>query len=333
VILAELRETQIVERIRRRLPRGDAEEVGPGDDAAIVRARGDRLVITVDTQREGSHFRRDWLDAQQLGRRALAVSVSDVVAMGATPQCAVCSLVLPPETEVEWFERLVDGLADAGRELECPVVGGDVSRSGNGVSICVTAVGFLRAGEAPVRRDGACPGDLCAIVGPLGWAAAGREYLGRSAVPLSAAGRACVDAYRLPQPVPGLGRALAPYANAMMDISDGLSFDLSRLCQASGVGALIEVERLGDPILDDAGVELGLDPILWQLGGGDDYALLVAVAPSRESGLREIAEAHGAAARVVGRFDAGGELRLVAADGTREPLVASGWDPFGGGDD
>lgn len=328
--LESLGELRIAERIRERLGAVPAAgDVGPGDDAAVLQVSGDRIVLTVDTLREGVHFQRHWLAPEAIGRRALAIAVSDLAAMGAAPLCALCSAVLPPETGVAWFDGLIDGLAAAGEEFGCPVVGGDVSQPAPAVSLCVTAVGTLAPGDRAARRSGARPGDVCMVVGALGRAAAGRELLASGTVPRSEAERACVEAFRRPVPRIAVGRELAPLVHAMMDVSDGLTLDLERLCRASGTGAELDAAALSDPLLSEAVAGRDADPLELMLRGGDDYALLLAVDAADVSRVVDSATGHGTEARVIGRFEERPGLRLVTDEGVIA-IEPGGWDPFSG---
>lgn len=323
-------ERQLVARVLAAIgPAGEGVVVGPGDDAAVVDAPAGRLVLTVDSQREGVHFRRGWLAPADLGRRAIAVAVSDVGAMGADPAWSLCAVSAPAETDQDWLQEVFRGLGEGGRQLGCPLVGGDVS-VGDRVELVITVIGALPPGREPVRRSGARPGEGCWILGNLGHAAAGRWLLQTG--DLSPQHAAWLRAYRRPQPPLALGAAVAEAAivSAMMDVSDGLGIDLERLCAASGIGVDIEIAHLQDPDLTALGARLGGDVVAWQVAGGDDYALLVAAPDVCADRLAELARAHGVPARRVGTFtDRPGRLRLLDGKGQWRPLTG-GWDPFDG---
>lgn len=308
-------------------------ECGPGDDAAIVTWAAGRMVLTSDSQREGVHYWPRWIDASDLGRRALAVSVSDLAAMGAEPVCALCTLALPASTALGWVREMIGGLAAAAVEFDCPVVGGDVSRSSSGVSIEIAVVGSLPDGRPATRRSGAEAGDGCWVTGVPGLAAAGRAFLqDPSRSPNDAGLGAALAAYRRPSPPWRFGAAVAELGlvAAAMDISDGLGIDAGRLCKASEVGLMIQAELLVLPLheLSNGASRVAVD---WALGGGDDYQLLCAVKPECESAFQEEAQRCEVEVRRIGTFAAaerGVFVRLP--DGSSRSLDESGWDHFAG---
>lgn len=256
--------------------------LGPGDDAAVLAAPDGRVVVTTDLLIEGRHFRRDWSSGYDIGRKAAAQNLSDVVAMGADPTAIVVGLGLPADTAVAWLEALTDGFRDECALVGASVAGGDIARS-DIVVLGVTALGDL-GGRPPVTRAGARPGDVVAVAGRLGYAAAGLALLegGRGTqthhpVPgEAAAGRvALIDAHRRPQPAYAQGPEAARLgATAMLDVSDGLLQDLGHIAEAAGVGLVLDPAALPIPeIIAEAAAELGADPLDWVLTGGDDHAL------------------------------------------------------------
>ena len=274
--VADLGEIGLVERITARAAAasGPGPEVGPGDDAAVIAAPDGRIVVTTDLLVEGRHFRRDWSQPGDIGHRAVAQNLADIAAMGARPTAFVLGLGLPADTETSWVDDLVaaacDELAAAGARL----VGGDVVRA-DAVTISGTALGDLE-GRAPVVRSGARPGDVVAIAGRLGWAAAGLAVLSRG----FRSPRVLVDAHRRPAPPYSAGvDAAVAGAHAMLDVSDGLLLDAGRMAAASGVS--IDIRSAALPIADplaDAAAAYNLDPLVWVLTGGEDHALLGAFA-------------------------------------------------------
>jgi thiamine-monophosphate kinase len=243
--------------------------LGPGDDAAVVAAPDGRVVASTDVLVEGVHFRFDWTGPEQVGRRAAAANLADIAAMGAVPTALLIGLGCPEGTPVPTLTALADGLWAEAASVGAGVVGGDVT-SASGLMISVTALGSLQ-GREPVRRSGARPGDVLALCGRVGWAAAGWAVLARGFRSPAVA----VNAYRVPQPPYAAGpQAAAAGATAMIDVSDGLLADLGHVATASGV--LIDVHSAAlavPPRLADVGAALGVDPKHWLLTGGEDHAL------------------------------------------------------------
>ncbi|MEV1287277.1 thiamine-phosphate kinase [Micromonospora sp. NPDC049679] len=309
--LARTGEFGLIARVTARLPVGPTCLLGPGDDAAVVAASDGRVVASTDVLVEGRHFRRDWSSAVDVGHRAAAANLADIVAMGAVPTALLVALCAPPGLDVRWAEDLADGLAGEAAKVGASVVGGDMSASPT-LTIAVTALGDLH-GAAPVLRSGARAGDVVALAGRLGYAAAGYTVLSRG----FRTPKLLVEAYRRPEvPYAAGPRAARGGATSMIDISDGLVADLGHIATASRVGIdlrrdVFEVPRQ----MRDAAHALGVDPYLWVLGGGDDHALAATFrddAPLPE-GWRQIGHViEGSAVTVDGRAHKG----------------AAGWDHF-----
>ena len=329
--------------------------LGPGDDGAVVDPGGRQLVLSTDSHHDGVHFRHQWTSPLDLGRRVLAVNVSDLGAMGADPLWGLVAFALPPSTSLNWVEDVARGLQSASEEFGCSIIGGDVTRVPERVGITVTVVGGLARGQAAVVRSGAQPGDLCWVTGAPGRAAAGRSLLssgyrllpaqaGKGGVeiefdggPIPDAGvvedaRRCLVAYLQPAPpVPfGVRVAGAGLANAMIDLSDGLGVDLMRLCRASDSGVMIDIEGLEERAELQRWQSEGLGSVReWVLGGGDDYQLLGASRPDAEEELLALAGELGVALNFIGAFLPAGEGCNLRSGGSAEPLVIRGWDHFG----
>ncbi|WP_449066297.1 thiamine-phosphate kinase [Planomonospora algeriensis] len=292
ITVGDLGEFGIVARIAGRLPQGRTVLLGPGDDAALVGAPDGRVVVTTDLLLENRHFRLDWSSAYDIGRKAAAQNLSDVVAMGADPTGIVVGLGLPATTAAGWLDDLADGFRDECDLVGASVVGGDTTRC-DLVVIGVTALGDL-GGRAPVTRSGARPGDVVAVAGRLGHAAAGLALLqsGRAgdagpggpapavleslAAPESQAVlTALMDAHRRPRPPYPCGVQAAELgATAMLDVSDGLLQDLGHIADASGVRIVLDLPARTVPAeLETAARLLAADPLEWVLTGGDDHAL------------------------------------------------------------
>ncbi len=272
--VAAIGERALIDLVTALLPTTSAVALGPGDDAAIVRSDG-FVVVSTDVLVERTHFRLDWSSASDIGTRAAAANLSDIVAMGATPTALVVALVLPAATYVDWVLELATAIAHEATNAGAAVVGGDIS-AGDAVCVSVTAIGTLGQRQA-VTRSGARAGDVLAVAGRVGWAAAGLTVLSRG----FRSPRVLVDAHRRPQPPYACGRAAAGAgASALIDVSDGLVADVGHIARASGVAIDIDSARLViDQPLRDAAAAFGTDPMMWLLTGGDDHAFVATFPP------------------------------------------------------
>ena len=259
----------MIGRITAALASADTTLLGPGDDAAIVAVPDRRVVVSTDLVLEGRHFRRDWSTATDVGHKAAARSLADIAAMGAVPTALLVGFAAPASLEVAWVDGLVTGLREEAGAVGAGIVGGDVTQA-ESIMLSVTALGDLQ-GRAPVTLDGARVGDVVAVAGRLGWAAAGFAVLGRgfrSPVQI-------VEAHRRPAPPYEAGpEAAALGATSMTDVSDGLIADLGHIADASRVRLDLRAELVEVPAkLAEVGSALNVDPLVWVLTGGDDYAL------------------------------------------------------------
>ena len=268
----------LIARIVARLESSPSGLLGPGDDAAVVAAPDARVVASTDVLVEGRHFRRDWSSGADVGHRAAAANLADIAAMGATPTALLVALCAPTDLEVAWAEELAGGLSAEAGLVGAGVVGGDMSASPT-LTVAVTALGDL-AGLPPVVRSGAQPGDVVALAGRTGYAAAGYAVLSRG----FRTPKLFVEAYRRPQVPYQAGPAAARAgATSMIDVSDGLLQDLGHVATASVVGIDIRREAFDIPgQMRDAAGALGVDPYLWVLAGGDDHALAATFPPGAE---------------------------------------------------
>lgn len=301
----------LISRVTARLRPGAACLLGPGDDAAVVAAPDGRVVASTDVLVEGRHFRRDWASAVEIGHRAAAANLADIAAMGAVPTALLVALCAPPDLDAAWAEGLADGLGAEAGLVGASVVGGDMSAS-SVLTIAVTALGDLQ-GRPPVLRSGARPGDVVALAGRIGYAAAGYTVLSRG----FRTPRLLVDAYRRPRVPYAAGPAAARLgATAMIDVSDGLLADLGHVAAASRVAIDVRREAFDVPRqMLDAAHALGVDPYRWVLAGGDDHALAATFPP--QVALPDDW-------RVIGRV---GEGSGVTVDG--EPYQGpTGWQHF-----
>ncbi|HET9250365.1 MAG TPA: thiamine-phosphate kinase [Actinomycetota bacterium] len=314
----DLTEDRLIDAVRRVLSPSDPRVVvGPGDDAAVVTSGSGEQVLTTDALVEGVHFRRELTTPRDLGYKAVAVNVSDLAAMAASPRFALCALTLTDGIEAAWVVELAGGMRECCDEFALSLVGGNLAR-GRDVTIVVTATGEVVPGRA-VRRDGARPGHRVAVTGSLGGAAAGRRV---------ASQRSWTDderdaLRRWMRPTPRVGEAAILAANgvaAMIDVSDGLTIDLARLCDASGTGVRLHRDRVPvHPVAtrDEA------------LGGGEDYELLAALPDGAavERARAELIERFGVSLTEIGTIIEEG-LVEVGDDGAEGPLRIEGWDHF-----
>jgi thiamine-monophosphate kinase len=305
-------------------PCRDDVVLGVGDDAALLAVpAGRQLVVAVDTLVAGRHFPVH-TPAFDIGWKALAVNLSDLAAMGATPAWATLSLTMPAVDEA-WLQAFADGFFALADQYGVALVGGDTTRGP--LSITVQLHGSIQPGKA-LRRDAAAPGQALFVSGTLGDAAWALQQL-------KAAGT--VDAFALerlnrPEPRVALGELLAGVAAAAIDISDGLLADLGHILDASHCGATLWPERL------PASASLQSLPRdqrqAYQFSGGDDYELCFSVAPERRAELEELLQRHAIAVAEIGAIEAQPGLRCRYADGRIVTPSRHGFDHFRmGGDD
>jgi thiamine-monophosphate kinase len=306
--LGELGEFGLIGAFGSWMPSGPAVLTGIGDDAAVIAAPDGRVVATTDFLIEGRHFRRDWSSASDVGHKAAARSLADVAAMGAVPTALLVAFAGPPDLEVPWLRGLAEGLAAECARVGAAVAGGDTSRSSL-VLLAVTGLGDL-SGLSPVLRSGARPGDLVAVAGPLGHAAAGLALL-----TAGVAGPApLIQAQLRPSPPYDAGpEASRLGATAMIDVSDGLLADLGHIADASKVLIDVSSAALTDPLIrTTCGATAELTYIVT---GGEDHSLVATFPagvslPPRWKVIGAVREGQG-----------------VTVDGT--PYTApAGWDHF-----
>ena len=331
-------EAGLLARILPHLSQGPAVEVGPGDDAAVVHLPSDRLVVTTDTLVEGHDFLPGTSHPLWIGHKAAVQNLADVAAMGARPLALVVSVSAPADTPPLAFEQLSTALAERAGADGASIVGGDLGRAPQ-LTITVTAMGALAPGDAPILRSGARPGDVLTI---------GTEQLGRSAAGLalvlaghvriaqdrSVQGRPrpllhdledplageVVIWHNAPEPDLSLGWTGGRAATAMMDLSDGLGRDGSRIAAASGVDLHLDRAALEHDVrrLAPLAAALELDPWQWVLHGGEEHALLATFPPDLvPAGFRPIGTVHAPLDH---------RSPQITLDG--DPLPGDGWDHF-----
>jgi thiamine-monophosphate kinase len=250
-----------------------------GDDAAILKALGDDIVVTTDAIVEGVHFLAgDPPDT--IARKALRVNLSDLAAKGATPAGFVLTLALRAADDA-WLAPFARGLGEDAGLFGCPLLGGDTVSTPGPLMISITAFGRVSQGKM-VRRNGAKPGDRVVVTGAIGDAALGLDILKGGAMAVALAGDAAakamlVDRYRVPQPRNALALAVRDHADAAMDVSDGLAGDLAKLCAASDVSAVIDAESVPLSAAARGLLRRGATGIAALVSGGDDYEILCAI--------------------------------------------------------
>jgi thiamine-monophosphate kinase len=298
---------------------------GPGsldlqDDAAILAPPvGRDLVLTTDAMVEGVHFLPG--DPPDLvGRKLLRVNLSDLAAKGAAPLGYLMTVSTPADTPDEWFAGFVAGLALDQREYGITLLGGDTTSTPGPIALSLTAIGHVAPGQA-VHRAGAAPGDGIWVTGTIGDGALGLAVAsGKIADPTGY----LLSRYRLP--LPRVGLAIGGVASAGMDISDGLVQDLGHICRASGVAA--EIDATSVPLSDEAR-GAGPDWLTTCITGGDDYELLLAVPPPKETALTQAAHLLGVVITRIGTFRSGSPSVVVfGRDATPMVFKRGGWSHF-----
>ncbi len=318
--LAEVGEFGFLRQILPKLPRDSRMVVGPGDDCAVVRSPGSRLLLTTDAVVDGVHFRRAWMTPRQIGRKAYLVNASDVAAMGGRPRFCLISVGAPPDFPSREMAAIHQGVAAAAAETGALVVGGNLTRAPR---LFVSVALVAEAPPRPLCRSGARPGDALYVTGTLGEAALGLRMLRRN--PQARGG----PVRRFCEPIPRLraGAVLARsgLASAMIDLSDGLLQDLGHLCAASGVGAEIAAAALPcTRRVRRAGYALAL-------AGGEDYELLCAVPPEHVKRMERLQPELGCRLTRIGWLGRKRDgLRVLDEKGNRLPIGAAGFDHFAG---
>ncbi|RDS82481.1 thiamine-phosphate kinase [Dyella psychrodurans] len=317
-------EFSLIDRIRELTAQArDDVHLGIGDDAALLGVpAGQELVVAIDTLVDGVHFPHGTA-AADIGWKSLAVNLSDLAAMGATPAWALLALTLP-NADVAFIEGLAAGFAQLAQPYRLALVGGDTTRGALTLSVAVH--GFVPPGQA-LLRAGAQIGDAICVTGTLGDAAAGLKLVQEAA---GADARATYLIERLNRPTPRVaaGLALRGNANACIDISDGLLADMGHICAASRVGAEIDASLLprSSALLDLFGEQASRD---LALSGGDDYELCFTVPAKHVATVQADLARLGCGATKIGRIVEGSGVEVHGADGQRLAFEHRGWDHFG----
>jgi thiamine-monophosphate kinase len=305
--------------------------VGIGDDAAVINTGGPTdLIACSDLMVEGVHFRREWGEPRLIGHKSLAVTLSDVAAMGGAPKFAMVSIALPPRLSHDFAEQVFQGIFDLADSCGVSIIGGDTSSSRDSLFIDTSVIGECAIGRAVTRR-GAEAGDIICVTGELGASALGLLLL-EQGVRLDGRDedittRRALMKHLAPEPRLKTGRAIGEMnlATAMIDVSDGLSTDLWHILDESLCGAIIHADAIpiDQSVLSAEALEI--DPLSFALNSGEEYELIFTVRPENRRRVSELSNALGVTITAVGEIVAGGGLRLER-DGTLEPVSASGYE-------
>ena len=303
---------------------------GIGDDAAVIRPlhEGEYLLVTTDMLLEGIDFRREWTTPRRLGFKSIAVNMSDLAAMGARPLFFTVSLAIPIGISERWILDFYDGLTEPGSSMGACLIGGDLSHSENGIMISITALGES-LNRKVLYRSGGKAGDLLYVTGILGRSAAGLKLLQNGCIrPRSRNMQEAMRAHQCPEPrcEAGLWLTQCGLVHCMMDVSDGLSTDLPRMCAASGVGADIRPADL--PVFPESRW-WDCDPIELALHGGEDYELLFAVPSLKGRLLEELYPSKFPKLTQIGRMTQDfGKIWIIESGKQHRRLLDRGYDHF-----
>jgi thiamine-monophosphate kinase len=329
VKVSDLTERELVARIQQRLPPAPSSLVlGIGDDAAVVEPERNRLeVLTVDAIIDGVHFDRRFTPPDAIGHRALAVNLSDLAAMGASPRLALLSFALPADLPCDDFDGIVSGIAALAGDHGVTVAGGNLTRTPGPLAIDITAIGTVKR-RGVLTRAGARPGDFVYVSGTIGAAAAGLQML---TGPDTAPAASCVGRYLRPSPRVKTGRLLGRNraASSCVDLSDGLGDGIARLAESSGVGITIDGATV--PVEPDARrwfESQGQEPLTAAIAGGDDYELLFTVRPRLRGRLKAALLHGGVPLTRIGVCTADRALALVSPDSEVPRALPAGFSHF-----
>jgi len=305
---------------------------GIGDDCAVLRYQSGRvLLFTADMLVQDIHFVIGKIPFYQLGRKAAAVNLSDIAAMGGRPLVLFISLAVPAETEVEEIQELYRGMWEICEPHGLTIGGGDTVASPDKLVINISVIGDARENEV-LYRSGASLGDTIYLTGYVGDSRAGLKILTNEITPPEEVGTYFIKAHNEPVPLVEAGMSIAAsgIASAMIDLSDGLLSDLGHICEESRVGALLFAEKipLSSELKRLAGV-VGFNPLDFALSGGEDYQLLFTVPAEHEQGIEELFKEHDLTAPYpIGEIVQGQGIRMVKADGSAAELQHKGFNHF-----
>jgi thiamine-monophosphate kinase len=328
--LSDLGEFGLIDRINSMvgLPGGRVIK-GIGDDCAVIESSGDKAtLLTTDMLVEGIHFRREFISPEKLGRKALAVNISDIAAMGGKPLCALLALAVPRQTEVEYINQIVSGIISMAGETGVEFAGGDLSQSPEQIIINLFLTGEVSRDKV-VYRSGAGPKQTIFVTGHLGSSAAGLDILNRGIKMEKYA--QLVDAHISPRPhlLEGETISSSSSATSLIDISDGLLADLEHICRESNVGAVIRQAEL--PISDSCRqycADFKLNPLDFALHGGEDYVLLGTVPEHSFYKLKDLMKSKGCSINYIGKTTEEPGIRLQDESGVIRAAGSGGYDHF-----
>lgn len=333
--IEKLGEHGLIRRIQKRFkPKDRSIVAGIGDDAAIINPSPDKsLIISTDTLREGIHFKKNYFSPYDIGWKAVAVSVSDIAAMGGVPRFLLLSIAVPKKIIVKDIDGLLYGVEDIVRRYNLALIGGNISRSKNGITLDTTLIGELSKGTGRFR-SGASVGDLIYVTGIVGNSAIGFSLLKSSSVyltpPLSTSPFISAHLRPLPKVNEGIMLTKNKLATAMIDISDGLLADLFHVCEQSNVGANIYRDLIPLP---DVPIKLkkrlAKEPLFYALYGGEDYELLFTVKKKDKEKLASICKRNNFDITFIGEITSKDNgIRIVGNDGKKKKIRPGGFDHF-----
>ncbi|GAC1359256.1 MAG: thiamine-phosphate kinase [Ktedonobacteraceae bacterium] len=336
--ISTLGEFELIARLTAGLDTRTSGDLGVGDDCAIIdlgQGSNELLLATCDSQVEGVHFTLQTSPPEHIGRKALAINLSDIAAMGGEPRYALVSLILPSDLSLEVLDGVYAGLRAEAARYATVIIGGNIAGAGKSrqLIIDITLLGAVERGHA-LLRSGAQVGDLLCVTGSPGDSAAGLYSLTHPHAGYGQEDLLVVrNAHTMPRPRVNEGRVLQRFGphiiTSLLDISDGLSGDLGHICERSKVGAYVQLASLPlSPAMRHIAVLADKEPELWALHGGEDYELLFTVSPGHEQAVIEaVKHATGTPVSIIGSIVPAAEgMQLSYPDGHQEPLGIQSWD-------
>jgi thiamine-monophosphate kinase len=326
VKLKDLGEFGLIARIAEQVSPAPGVEVGIGDDAAVIRPTSGRLtLITTDMLVEGVHFDLSTCEPFTLGRKSLAVNLSDIAAMGGEPRYFLLSMAIPPSCSITFLDRFTKGMLELAGEFDVALIGGDTSSSKGGLILSITLIGEQQP-DRIIKRSGATPGDLIFVTGALGDSALGLEML-RAGERGGSATERHLDPH--PRVREGLALAAARLPTAMIDVSDGVTADLGHILDNSLVGGSLYLHKIPlSPFFRNKCKPLSDGALALALAGGEDYELLFTAPSAKAEDVFSLFAPFGTAVTVIGEITAGSGLTIISERGGNWDLPETGFDHF-----